>query len=415
MRIQSTPGRTPMKSLRILACLGVLLLGTWAITPRMLAQTPGATTAAPLPTFKVDPTWPKLPAKWAVGLVSGVGVDSKDHIWVLHRPRTVEKADLERAAPPVLEFDAAGNFIQGWGGPGEGYEWPAIEHGIAFDDRDNVWIAGSAASDGQILKFTRDGKFLLQIGKSGASKGNTDTNNVRGAADVTFYKPTNEIFVADGYNNRRIIVFDATTGQFKRMWGAFGNVPTDPPPPPPGARGNGLPPPDASIEGPGADQFNLVHSARISNDGLLYVADRANRRLQVFTPEGKYVNQVFVSRLPRTPSTASGLAFGKPVSQLADGLVNAGMTASRTAFSPDKAQRYLYVVDRVRQQIAILERKSLTLLGYVGDGIGSAPGQFYILHDVTADSKGNLYTAEVNNDGNRRAQKFTYQGLSGPR
>lgn len=364
-----------------------------------------------IPQFKVDPAWPKLPAKWVMGLVSGVGVDSKDHIWVLHRPRTVEAADKGRAAPPVLEFDAAGNFIQAWGGPGEGFEWPNTEHGIAFDDKDNVWIAGSDRSDGQLLKFTRDGKFLLQIGKSGASKGNTDTSNVRGAADITYYKKTNEIFVADGYNNRRIIVFDADRGTFKRMWGAFGNVPTDPPPPPPGSRGNGLPPADTSLEGQGADQFNLVHSARISNDGLLYVADRANRRVQIFTPDGKYVNQVFISRLPRTPSTATGMAFGKPISALADGLINAGMTASRTAFSPDADQRFLYVVDRVRQQIAILERKSLALVGYVGDGIGSAPGAFYILHDVTADSKGNLYTAEVNNDGNRRAQKFTFTGM----
>ena len=371
----------------------------------------GAGAASQVPTFKVDSAWPKVPSKWVLGLVSGVGIDSRDHIWVLHRPRTVEPADKERAAPPVLEFDVAGNFVQAWGGPGEGYEWPNTEHGIAFDDKDNVWIAGSDRSDGQLLKFTRDGKFLLQVGKSGASKGNTDQNNVRGAADITYYKKTNEIFVADGYNNRRIIVFDADSGKFKRMWGAFGNVATDPPPPPPGSRGNGLPPADTSTEGQGADQFNLVHSARISNDGLLYVADRANRRVQIFTPEGKYVNQVFISRLPKVPSNATGTAFGKPVSQLADGLINAGMTASRTAFSPDPEQRYLYVVDRVRQQIAILERKSLTLMGYVGDGIGSAPGAFYILHDVAADSKGNLYTAEVNNDGNRRAQKFTFTGM----
>jgi NHL repeat-containing protein len=368
--------------------------------------------AIPIPTFKVDPAWPKVPEKWVLGLVSGIGIDSKDHIWVLHRPRTVKPEDKARAAPPLLEFDAAGNFIQAWGGPGQGYEWPDTEHGIAFDNKDNAWIAGSAASDGQLLKFTRDGKFLLQIGKSRQSKGNTDTRNVRGAADVNYYAKTNEIFVADGYNNRRIIVFDADTGAFKRMWGAFGNPPTDPPPPPPGARGNGLPRPDASVEGPGADQFNLVHSARISNDGLLYVADRANKRVQVFTPDGKYVNQVFISRVKPAPSTAQGTALGQPLSQLADGLANAGMTASRTAFSPDKEQRYLYVIDRIRQQIAILDRKSLQVIGYVGDGIGSDPGSFYILHDVAADSKGNLYTAEVNDDGNRRAQKFSFTGLS---
>ena len=402
-----------MKVRTAAAIATLIVTATGTIVSSARASAPSQLAASnEIPTFKVDATWPKVPKQWVLGLVSGVGVDSKDHIWVLHRPRTVNPEDKDKAAPPVLEFDSAGNFIQGWGGPGAGYEWPDTEHGIVFDSKDNAWIAGSARTDGQLLKFTRDGKFLLQIGRSGQSTGNTDKANVRGAADITYYAKTNEIFVADGYNNRRIIVFDADSGAFKRMWGAFGNVATDPPAPPPGSRGNGLPPPDASAEGMGADQFNLVHSARISNDGLLYVADRANKRVQIFTPEGKYVNQVFISRMKPAPSTDARTAFGQPLAKLVDGLVNAGMTASRTAFSPDKEQRFLYVVDRIRQQIAILERKSLLVVGYVGDGVGSAPGSFYILHDVTADSKGNLYTAEVNNDGNRRAQKFIFTGMS---
>jgi hypothetical protein len=376
-----------------------------------------------IPRFQVDPAWPKLPSKWVLGLVSGVNVDPQDHIWVIHRPRTVKPEDKERAAPPVLEFDATGNFIQGWGGPGAGYEWPDTEHGVTVDHKGFVWIAGSAERDGQILKFTKTGKFVMQIGHSGASQGNTDTENVHGAADVYVYPKTNEVFVADGYFNRRIIVFDADTGKFKRMWGAFGNTATDPPPPPDtgstgrgrggrGGRGGGLPPPDQSEDGPGADQFNLVHSARISNDGILYVSDRANQRVQVFTPDGEYVTQVFISRKKAPPSALPGTALGRPVSELADGLANARMTASRTAFSQDREQRFLYVIDRVRQQIAILDRKSLEILGYFGEGIGSAPGQFYILHDVAVDSKGNAYTAEVNDNGNRRAQKFAYKGMS---
>ena len=396
---------------RTAAGIATIIVAATAVSSLVTAQSPPATRLQ-VPAFKVDADWPKVPKQWVLGLVSGVGVDSKDHIWVLHRPRTVSAEDKAKAAPPVLEFDADGNFIQAWGGPGPGYEWPDTEHGIAFDSKDNAWIAGSGRTDGQLLKFTRDGTFLLQIGRSGQSTGNTDRANVRGAADIAYYAKTNEIFVADGYNNRRIIVFDAENGAFKRMWGAFGNVPTDPPAPPAGSRGNGLPPPDSSTQGEGADQFNLVHSARISNDGLLYVADRANKRVQIFTPEGKYVRQVFITRMKPAPSTDSRTAFGQPVSKLADGLANAGMTASRTAFSPDKEQRFLYVVDRIRQQIAILDRQSLEIVGYVGDGIGSAPGAFYILHDVAADSKGNLYTAEVNNDGNRRAQKFTFTGMS---
>ncbi|HUR34857.1 MAG TPA: hypothetical protein VM032_13740 [Vicinamibacterales bacterium] len=365
-----------------------------------------------IPTFEVDPAWPKVPARWVLGLVSGVAVDERDHVWVLHRPGTVPPADAPRAAPAVLEFDNAGNFIQAWGGPGTGYEWFQTEHGLSFDDRGNLWLAGSGVRDGQLLKFTRDGRFLKQIGHSGQSKGNTDTENVKGAADVTYYKPTNEIFVADGYNNRRIIVFDAETGAFKRMWGAFGNVPIDPPVPAGGGgRGNGLPPADASLTGRGADHFNLVHSARISNDGLVYVSDRANQRVQVFTPDGKYVTQVFISRQEWPPSTLTGMLRGKPLAQLEDGLHNARMTASRTAFSPDKDQTFLYVLDRPRQQIAILDRKSLEILGYFGGGIGGAPGQFYVLHDIVSDSKGNVYTAEVNDDGGRRAQKFVFKGM----
>jgi len=378
--------------------------------------TPGQARQSPprqIPTFQVDPSWPQVPSKWVLGLVSGVTVDALDHIWVLHRPRTVKPEQKDRAAPALLEFDADGRFIQAWGGPGAGYEWPATEHGVTVDHKENVWIAGSAEKDGQILKFTRNGKFLLQIGHSGQSKGNTDTQNVHGAADVYIYPKTNEVFVADGYFNRRIIVFDADTGAYKRMWGAFGNKPTDPPPAV-GGRGGGLPPPDQSVEGPGADQFNLVHSARISNDGLVYVSDRANKRIQVFTPDGHYVTQVFISRVKMPPSTLLGTALGRPLSELADGLVNARMTASRTAFSPDREQRFLYVIDRPRQQIAILDRKSLEILGYFGEGIGSAPGQFYVLHDVTVGSKGNIYTAEVNDNGNRRAQKFTYKGMAAP-
>jgi len=365
-----------------------------------------------VPTFQVDPAWPKVPSKWVLGLVSGVAVDGQDHIWVLHRPKTVLPDQKDKAAPALLEFDQAGNFVQAWGAPGAGYEWFQTEHGLTFDNKGNVWIAGSGAQDGQILKFTRNGKFLMQIGHSGQSKGNTDKENVKGAADVTYYAKTNEIFVADGYNNRRIIVFDADTGAFKRMWGAFGNVPTDPPMPEGGrGRGNGLPPADTAVDGPGADQFNLVHSARISNDGILYVSDRANQRIQVFTPEGKYITQKFISRQKWPPSTLTGMLRGTELSKLQDGLYNARMTASRTAFSPDKEQKYLYVLDRPRQQIAILDRKSLEILGYAGGGIGGDPGQFYVLHDIVTDSKGNLYTAEVNDNGGRRAQKLVYKGM----
>jgi DNA-binding beta-propeller fold protein YncE len=365
------------------------------------------TSARQVPQFEVDPTWPKkLPNNWVLGLVSGVNVDALDHVWVLHRPRTVKPEQKNTAAPAVLEFDAAGNFIQGWGGPGSGYEWPETEHGISVDSRGFVWLAGSSVGkDNQILKFTQAGKFVLQIGHAGQSKGNTDTDNVNGAADVALYAKTNEIFVADGYGNRRVIVYDATSGRFKRMWSAFGNVPADPKPGEPRFASD-------DEDGPGPQQFNGVHSVRVSNDDLVYVCDRDNQRVQVFTLAGKYVSQVFISRGKMPLSTATGLSwFGKPLKEVEDDVLKDPSAASRTAFSPDRDQQFLYVLDRRHQRILILDRKALEILGSFGGGLGTAPGQFYVLHDLASDSHGNVYTAEVNGNGNRRAQKFVFKGM----
>jgi hypothetical protein len=332
--------------------------------------------------------------------VSGINVDAQDHVWVLHRPATVKPEQKGMAAPAVLEFDPAGNFIQAWGGPGEGYEWFGTPHGISVDSRGFVWLGGSGDKDDQILKFTKSGKFVLQIGRSGQSKGNTDTRNLHSVADVFLYPKTNEIFVADGYGNRRVIVFDADTSAFKRMWGAFGNVPTD-----------GEPTPQVS-EGPGNQQFNNVHAVRVSNDGLVYVSDRDNQRIQVFGLDGKYVTQVFINRGKLPPSTAMGMAVERPRKEVEDELLQDPSDASRTAFSPDPGQRFLYLIDRRHQKVLILERKTLQVIGSVGDGVGREPGRFYVLHDIAVDSKGNLYTAEVNGNGNRRAQKFVFKGLT---
>lgn len=370
----------------IVACAALWVTAPWTKA--------GAGKKAPI--FQVDPSWPKIPNNWVLGEVSSVAVDRQDHIWVLHRYRTLRPAQKAQAAPPVIEFDSAGIFIKGWGGPSNGYEWPVTEHGIFVDYKGNVWIGGSGKVDAQVLKFTQDGKFIMQIGHSGQSRGNKDTTNLNQPADLFVYPRTNELFVADGYGNRRVIVFDADTGSFKRMWGAFGKEATDPAPEE--AKTAHEPPADDPPKGPGPPQFVLVHSARVSDDGLVYVADKGGRRVQVFTLEGKYLKQVFIGRNCRAPECGNGA------------------TAASTAFSPDPQQRYLYVADRSEGHVVVVDRKSLDILYSFGKR-GMEPGNFNVIHEIATDSKGNLYTTEVNDNfaaGEccRRVQKFVYKGIS---
>src|SRR5215510_2387934 len=241
--------------------LGAVITGAAMVAAVAAASHDGARAQArKVPVFEVDSTWPKLPNNWVVGHVASVAVDSRDHVWMLHRPNTIPEDRRSHAAPPVLEFDASGKFVTAWGGPGNGYDWPDSEHGITVDYKDHVWIGGSAPvapslrnlDDDMLLKFDNKGKFLLQIGGRSVSKGNADTKSVHQSADVFVWAKTNEAFVADGYGNRRVIVFDADTGAFKRQWGAFGNPPIDAFV----ARGGGAPaaalPPGAGRAGGGA-------------------------------------------------------------------------------------------------------------------------------------------------------------------
>ena len=310
--------------------------------------------------FEVDPSFPQLPAGKVLGDMSSVAVDSHDHVWMIHRPRTIPEAQRANAAPPVLEFDASGKFLAGWGGPGAGFEWPEREHGIYIDASGDVWISGNngyaaagtppppGKSDDMLLKFTNDGKFLLQIGHAGKSTGDADKENVKQAADMMVFK--NELFVADGYGNHRVVVFDTKNGGFKRTWGA-----------------NGGPP------------FSIAHAIKVSNDGLVYLADRGNRRVQVFTTSGAFKQEVKIGADTNQMQTAAGLAF-----------------------SPDRAQRYLYVADIGNNQIDIVERQSLQILDKFGKA-GNAPGEFGTIHEIATDSKGNIYTAELRT---HRVQKF---------
>jgi DNA-binding beta-propeller fold protein YncE len=351
-----------------------------------------------MPHFEADASWPRLPNNWVLGQVPGIAVDRRDHVWILHRPRTVAEAERGRAAPAVLEFDDKGAFVAAWGGPGTGFDWPDSEHGIFVDHKDNVWVGGSSPtsqsltkrSDDMLVKFTNTGKFLLQIGGPDKSGGNADTASVNKPADAFVYQKTNELFVADGYGNRRVIVFDADTGAFRRMWGAFGNAPVDAPAGRGGARAagpRGGAAPTLETDEAGPQQFGgPVHSVKVSNDGLVYVADRANRRVQVFTPEGKYVNQMFVNRAGPSSNSVAGIAF-----------------------SPDREQRFMYLADYGNSRVVVVERKSLEVLYQFGN-LGEKPGDFRGPHHLAVDSKGNIYTAEVS-PGNR-AQRFVSNGIS---
>jgi DNA-binding beta-propeller fold protein YncE len=363
-----------------------------AFCPIIIQQRLAAGPQRQMPVLQVDPYWPQLPENWIIGVGAGVATDAENNVWVIHRPGTVaEKRACCKPAPVVMEFSSSGKLLQSWsgagGGAGEGYEWPLDndEHGIFVDYKNNVWIAGrgtafasvpvrNGTSENQILKFDNKGKFLLQIGHRGKGTGSNDTANLGQPADIVVYPPTNEVFVADGYGNRRVIVFDAETGAYKRHWGAYGNRPDDSATKTP------------VVEGPGDPQFNIVHHVRISRDGLVYVADRMNRRIQVFTIEGKFLKEAFVRRSSK----------------------ETGGTVSSLAFSADSRQQYLYVADQAEDQILILDRQSLTELGAVGR-LGRYAGQFVSPHNIATDSQGNLYVAE--DLGGQRVQKFVFKGL----
>jgi DNA-binding beta-propeller fold protein YncE len=333
-----------------------------------------------VPMFAVDRAWPKVPAKWKLGDASSFAVDAKDDVWLLHRPRTLKPADAAMAAPPVIVFDTAGNFIKAWGGAGNGYEWPEREHGIHLDYKGFVWLGGNncptnglpglkPVADDQLLKFTQEGKFVMQIGHSNRSKGNADTENLHRAADVWVHPPTNELFVADGYGNHRVAVFDAETGAFKRMWGAFGNKPMD-------DDHCDVVAPKSFPDGPGPQNFSTVHAIRVARDGMVYVADRENRRVQMFTTGGTFVKQLIRTATP----------FARDL-----------------ALSPDAAQQFLYVGDG--DDIAVVDRKTLEIVGSI-----KVAGMIGGGHQIATDSKGNIYIAQTT----AGLQKLAFKGMSPP-
>jgi hypothetical protein len=333
------------------------------------------------PGFEVDPYWPKaLPSNWIFGQVAGVAVDKRDHIWIIHRPRSLQERQVLAgrtprpticcvAAPPVLVFDMSGNLIRSWGGPGQGYEWPESEHGIYVDAEDNVWLAGNGPRDQQLLKFTLDGRFLMQIGRAGASTGSNDTANLNRPADTEVDTATREVYVADGYGNRRIAVYNIDTGAYLRHWGAYGERPHDDPIP----AYDPAQPPSRSFSSP-------VHCVRLTRDGLVYVCDRTNNRVQVFRRDGSFVQEFFVARETRLNGAIADLVPSR-----------------------DDGQRFLFSVDNTNSVARVLRRRDGEVLSTFGR-MGRYAGQFMVPHNVAVDSGGNLYISEV--DTGQRVQRF---------
>ncbi len=377
--------RSVSVGLGLLALLGGLRLAESVLERRVAAQAAGTVQA---PRFEVDPFWPKpLPNHWLLGMTIGVSVDSRDHVWIIHRSSATLNANERGAelnpptgecckgAPPVLEFDAAGNLVSSWGGPGEGFEWPLSNHGITVDGKGNVWIGGNDRNDGQVLKLTSAGKLVKQFGFGYPNGGSNDTWAFRQPAKIFVDDANNEAYISDGYGNKRVAVIDATTGVFKRYWGAYGAKPDD----------TNLGP--YRPADPPAKQFrNPVHCAELSKDGFVYVCDRTNDRIQVFRRDGTFVKEQFIAK-----------------ESLADGSV------WDIAFSKDPQQKYIYVADGRNQKVYVVERESLQVLTSFGDG-GRQPGQFFGVHSIATDSKGNIYTTETYEG--KRVQKFTFRGMA---
>jgi hypothetical protein len=361
--------------------LAVLGCGQAVLQSR--ADAPGRMVEAPR--FEVDPMWPKpLPNHWLLGSTIGVWVDDQDHIWIIHRNTgTLNDNELAldkktgeccTAAPPILVFDQAGNLVRSWGGPGPGYEWPQSNHGVHVDYKGNVWIGGNGDKDAHLLKFTKEGKFLMQVGKMGTLLGSNDPNNFGRVAKIWVDPKTNEAYVADGYRNKRVAVLDADTGRMKRYWGAYGNKPDDADP--------GKYDPSAP---PGKQFRNPVHCVERSNDGLVYVCDRQADRIQVFNPDGTFVKEAFFAK----NTLASGSTWD-------------------IAFSRDPQQKFIFLADGTNEKVRIVLRDTLQEISNFGDG-GRQPGQFFGVHSIASDSKGNVYTTETYEG--KRIQKFVYKGI----
>lgn len=373
------------KSYRAATVLLSLLVLLGVAQHYMQNSVTAASNARMVPHFEVDPFWPQpLPNQWILGSAIGVAMDARDHVYIVHRTDEPNFGQREIAldlgtseccspAPPVLEFNADGALVNAWGGPGEGFTWPATNHGIEIAPDGNVWIGGNGTGDSHIVVFNRDGQFVRQIGIPGSPINSNSMAHFNQVAEIAIDPGTSEAFIADGYGNKRVAVVDVATGAFDRYWGAYGNRPSDDP--------------VTYIPGePLPQQFvGPVHCAEPSNDGLLYVCDRGADRIQVFLPDGTFIKEAQIAPLTTGPGATWDIAF-----------------------SQDDEQEFIYVADGQNHKVHVVHRDSLEVMYTIGGG-GRQPGLFYGTHSIVSDSQGNFYTTETYEG--KRVQKFIYRGL----
>ncbi len=384
----NNPNRLHSLSSRAILCISLALLMVLGIAQqRLQLESVAATSSQMVPQFTVDPFWPQpLPNKWLLGRTIGIDIDERDHVFIVHRDSDdmfmsqelgldLGRAECCTAAPPILEFDPAGNLVNAWGGPspdGE-YEWPASNHGIDVAPNGDIWIGGNGSGDSHMLVFTRNGEYIRTVGEPGNPADSNSTTHFSRVAEIAIDATANEVYVADGYGNRRVAVLDLASGAFKRYWGAYGNAPDD-------DADNTYTPGE-----PLPQQFRPpVHCAEPSNDGLIYVCDRGADRIQVFRTDGTFVKEGLIA-----PATLSGSAWD-------------------IDFSRDAGQQYIYLADGSNMKVHVIDRDSLEVLYTFGEG-GRQPGQFFGTHSIATDSAGNIYTTETYEG--KRVQKFVLSGM----
>ena len=321
-----------------------------------------------VPQYEVDPYWPKaLPDRWVLGGLADVCVDGQDHVFILNRQDVLEvNLNAGSLAPSIIEFDAAGNVVNSWGDP-ELLD-PRL-HGCHVDKDNNVWIA--SAPSGMVQKYSHDGDLLFQIGTKGVF--DTSDGTVRGRplnsdaarfltpASIYVDPENGDVYVADGESrgrNTRIAVMDRE-GRFLRQWRPEGMA--------------------------------MVHCMTGARDGLVYVCNRYNSRLQVYDQRGRFIRNIEVPWRPYTPP-ADGVA------RQTEG------SAVSLALSRDPNETRMYVVNQDNARIEIIDRQTGRILSNFGGGVGHAPGQFDQPHGIAVDSEGSVYVTE--NRG-RRVQRFT--------